>query len=727
MTTFRYLAVIAASSSAIVAASAAAQSASTVDEPERTSSSALLEEIFVSATKKSEAERLQDVPASITAYGALQLETMKVRNLESLTFSMPNVALDQLGTQKGIASFSIRGLGVNSSVPSVEPAVGTFVNGIYMGTNFGVVMDAFDIESVEVLRGPQGVLFGRNVTGGAIVMRTARPTGGFGAAMRVSYESGDNRTYAGSIENTLVEGRLYGKLAGYLNDDGGYFENIISGRKDGQNRNWFVRPTLVFEASDNVDFTLIAESGKLTGDGPVARNPAYVSEFKTAQSYPGVSKLDHHSVILETNIHVPFGDGTITNILGYRAVEQFTDFDVDGAPQNVYELRYYLDQDQLSNELRYAGSFGRVDIVSGLFWFTQDMTYLTGDDLSYLSLSGNYGGSQEQTSLGAFVNGDIQLGEKWVLGLGARYARDKKEAWVASRVFTDPQSCSFELKRCTDYYFNDKKTFDSFTPRVMLKYEFDADANVYASYTKGFRSGGYNLRSTTAAVPPGPFDDERSSSYEIGFKSTFLDGAVRFNASAFYNEVERLQRETSVTTPTGFVTVLGNAADARIQGVEAEFSVLPTSGLVLRGSIGITDGEYTEVYGDLNSDGIVDERDLALKLPRLAELTYSIGAYYDTLINGLGDLGLALTFDHRGDSYFNDANTGPLPAFDNLFASVSLAPSFAPNTTISVYGKNLLEDWNTGNNTPLGTLPSGGAIQFSTKGRLYGAEFTVQF
>ena len=134
---------------------------------------ALLEEIVTTARKRSKAEAVQEVPVAVTAYGAVQIDALFVKKLDDLSYLMPNVQLEAVGTFPGVQNFSIRGQGINSSIPSVDPTVGVFVDGIYMGTTYGVVIDTFDLESVEVLRGPQGLLFGRNVTGGAVVLRNA--------------------------------------------------------------------------------------------------------------------------------------------------------------------------------------------------------------------------------------------------------------------------------------------------------------------------------------------------------------------------------------------------------------------------------------------------------------------------------------------------------------------------------------------------------------------------
>ncbi|MEE4209478.1 MAG: Plug domain-containing protein, partial [Parvularcula sp.] len=148
----------------------------------------LIDVITVTATKRPDAENALDVPVALTAYDAKQLERLQFRNLQDLSFTAPNVSLDDIATTPGTASFAIRGLGINSSIPSIDPAVGVFVDGVYLGSNAGVVLDLFDLEGVEILRGPQGLLFGRNTTGGAVLVNTGNPTEELRAGARVGYE-----------------------------------------------------------------------------------------------------------------------------------------------------------------------------------------------------------------------------------------------------------------------------------------------------------------------------------------------------------------------------------------------------------------------------------------------------------------------------------------------------------------------------------------------------------
>ncbi len=159
-------------------------------------------------TKKNRTEELQDVPLAISAFNERAIDARQFITIEDLSFASPNVTLDQIGTTPGVQNFSIRGLGINSLIPSVDPTVGLFMDGVYLGITTGVVVDTFDLESIEILRGPQGLLFGRNVTGGAVLLRSKRPTGEFGAKAKINYETGPQYSASAVVEGSLT---FYGK------------------------------------------------------------------------------------------------------------------------------------------------------------------------------------------------------------------------------------------------------------------------------------------------------------------------------------------------------------------------------------------------------------------------------------------------------------------------------------------------------------------------------------
>ncbi|MDH3441569.1 MAG: TonB-dependent receptor plug domain-containing protein, partial [Gammaproteobacteria bacterium] len=332
---------------------------------------ALLEEIIVTATKRAGGIEAQSAAVAVTAYGSNQLDAMHIRDLKALGYNAPSVQLEDIGTTRGTANFSIRGLGVNSSIPSIDPTVGVFIDGMYYGLNAGVVFDVFDLESVEILRGPQGLLFGRNVTGGAVVLNTTRPTEEFAFNGRVAYESGENM-YASAVLSGPLSDSVGWKLAGYYNDDGGWHTNLANGNDNfGKAETTMVRGALEFEVSDSFDVIIRAEHGQSEGDGPASHNGGCVAvavpglcvrqydfeSFDFAVDEEGFYDNSWSNLIAEFNFDVAFGDGTITNILGYREYESETMGDIDATPLFLFHAPSSIDQDQLSNELRYSGGW----------------------------------------------------------------------------------------------------------------------------------------------------------------------------------------------------------------------------------------------------------------------------------------------------------------------------------------------------------------------------------
>ncbi|NNL56940.1 MAG: TonB-dependent receptor plug domain-containing protein, partial [Pseudomonadales bacterium] len=243
------------------------------DEPRRGASAALIEEIVVTARKREETG--QEVPLSVSAFGSAQLDALKVRDLTNLSVGMPNVSLEDVGTTRGTANFSIRGLGINSSIPSIDPTVGVFVNGVYMGLNNGIVFDMFDMESVQVLRGPQGTLFGRNVTGGAVLLTNKKPTDSLEATARVAFDQGSEgglNSYAMGAIGGPVTDNLRARLLVYLNNDQGKFENDFDGSDFGEIEQLMLRGTAVWTPSDTTELVLRYETSTTDGDGPAAQS-----------------------------------------------------------------------------------------------------------------------------------------------------------------------------------------------------------------------------------------------------------------------------------------------------------------------------------------------------------------------------------------------------------------------------------------------------------------------
>jgi len=719
------------------------------EQEKRGGAAVLLEEITVTARKREESA--QEVPLAITAYNSAQIEALKYRDLTNMSVGMPNVALDDIGTTRGSANFSIRGLGINSSIASIDPTVGLFLDGVYLGNNVGVIFDMFDVASVEVLRGPQGILFGRNVTGGAILLNTKKPTDEFDASVRAAVDGGGDggtNTYLmGSIGGPLTD-TLSAKISAYYNDDDGWFENKFDGSDHGAVEQKMFRPVVVWTPTDSTELILRYEYTDIEGDGPASQTHTNGSGFPGAfvnfdrDSFDfsidekGFQKVETDFISAELNIDVAFGDGTITNIFGWRESESSSLADIDAQPQWLFSAPAWLNTEQTSNELRYNGIFAdRANVTVGVYYFTNEINYherreflgiATGNIAPALQADG--GGNYEVDTLGVFAAVDYDLTDQWTLTTGLRYTSEDKDAEIASLIRNVNSPCNIVLAGDCPFDFVDSKDWSNVSPKVGLTYHVDDSSVVYGHWSRGVRSGGYNLRNTSVnpADTPGPFDEETVDSFEIGFKYTRDWG--RLNGAIFYNTIEDMQRElNSPSQGVGVVQVIRNTADTNISGFELDGVFSLTDNLVLLTSMGLTNAQYDEVKFDLNGDGVIDGVDRGLDLPRAADFTFSIGFTHDLDIGQWGYLASRVNYAYRGESAYTDDNLGFILPQDILDAGLDFYSNDG-RWTFSLYGRNLLDQVKHGGDTQLppviGPVPTGGTFSPLAKGRIVGAEVT---
>jgi len=772
------------------------------DDEERSAIDILTDEIVVTATKKADGQNVQDTNLSIAAFGADQLEVFQVRNLGDLSFKIPNVQLDDIGTVKGTANFAVRGLGVNSSIPSIDPSVGVFIDGIYLGINTGVLFDNFDIDSVEVLRGPQGVLFGRNVTGGAVLLNTGNPTDEFTLKVKGSAESGLIGTGGNYFLQGVISGPLGGgfkaKLGGYYNNDRGFFENLfdedlaILGNSQapgvasispetiqqqiedndldesnfGRSETFIIRGALEYEGIEGLNLLAKIEYGDTTGDGPAAQssqNALGVNSFATNFGGPGLESqtFDADSLDFAVNnrgfqdsdwIHasfradldVSFGNGTITNIFGYRDFSQVASSDIDASILQIFDILVGVEQDQISNELRYNGRFfdDRLDFTTGFFYFNQDLAYSEQRRVFGAQTPFDGGGVQNTETFGLFAAGEYEITDRLSFNAGLRWSDETKEANIALIQVLGGASCFVEetnISGDAPCVLEEFPTFNTsnFSPKIGLGYEATENLRFYGHWARSFRAGGFNLRNTALPDPdtgaisdiqqPGPFEDEQIDSFEIGFKSE-IAGGIRFNGAGFFNFIDNIQREINVAGGSAVVQqVITNAGDVEVFGFEFDALWPVTDNFILNGSIGYVESNFTEVNINLlaaNSteidlppaDGVLD-----LRLPRLAPFTASVGFTYVQNI-GYGDVVLNANYSHRDASFFTDNNFGVIPAQDRVDLSLSYdIPETGVNMTL--YGKNLTNDVILGGDTQL----SNGTFSPLGKGRVLGIELSYVY
>ena len=762
--------------SAIALVAALATAPATFAQDRTSSSDVFLDEVITTATKSADVETVQDVPVAVTALNSDTLEALKVRDLEQLAFTAPNVTLDDIGTSRGTANFSIRGLGVNSSIPSIDPTVGVFVDGVYLGVNTGVVFDIFDLESVEVLRGPQGLLFGRNTTGGAVLVNTTDPTDELRYRARIAVESpldgdrGGPSTYAmGTVTGPIIPGTLNGKIAAYVNEDDGYFRNQFDGSNHGAASTYILRGGLEFLPQDGVRILAKGEYFDSNGDGPAAQNRGLFERdsFDFSIDEPGNYDTEVLSFNLKVEQDVGFGDGQITTIFGYRDLDASTRGDIDATPVDIFHSSTLFEQEQLSTELRYNGTFGALDVTTGLYLFHQTVGYDEVRELFQFAGAGAPptffgGGTQVHTVWGAFANVGYAVTPNFIVTAGLRYSEEDKAAGVT---FIQPRlapcsivgdTCPFTGRNFTGAPngYVDDDSWSNLTPKIGAQYFITDDFQAYANYTKGFRSGGYNFRITNVPVflaevarngGQFSFDEEEVDAFELGTKWTSEDRRINLNAAAYYTDISDLQREVNISDPVaGVLQNILNTADASILGFEVD------GRFTLTGNIGVIDAEYDDVRLDISGDGVVNAADLALDLPRVPEATYGVGAILDIPTGDRGVVTLRSNFQHRDRFAYTDNNLGFVQALDRLDASLTYAieNSKGQRISISAFGRNLLDEVQVGGDTQLPgsfAAPFGGAFPRQTgtpvpfannpafgtfsplkKGKVFGIELNIE-
>jgi len=724
-------------------------------------------EIVVTANKGRNAENVQDVPLAVTAFNAASLEALKVRDIQGLTYLAPNVALDQVGTTRGTANFSIRGLGINSSIPSIDPTVGVFVDGVYLGISAGVVFDMFDLDSVEILRGPQGILFGRNTTGGAVLINSSNPTDNFTGKFRAAVDGpfldegrgGANYTVSSVISGPIIEDVLLFKIGAYYNNDDGYFTNLFDGKNHGAAETKILRGALELRPAPDLKILAKLDYFDSDGDGPSTQNHGLFSRnsFDFSIDEPG----NYHNKIWTGSVRVDLdvGPGKLTNIFGYRDFSATTLGDADSTPNFLFHSPTETEQDQISNELRYAMDFDNWKLTVGGFYFDQSIAYTEVRDLPPFSpLTFFGGGQQDHTVLGLFAHGQFYVTDALSVIAGIRWSKEDKDAAIT---YIRPRpECSVVDGSCptsgTNAFipnenngFVDGNSWKNWSPKLGLQYEFGR-GQLYGHWTRGYRSGGYNFRITNPSlfenvVVPGrggdfSFDEEKVDSFEIGGKFQTDDGSFQINTAVFVTKINNLQREVAQSNIiAGASQFILNTADATIKGIEVEGKMRVSDALLFTANIGVIDDDYDEVRFDISGDGLINDVDLALRLPRVPEVTWGAGILHELYI-GNGSIVSRVNFQYRDKSAFTDNNFGWLNSAENLDANITWNTPIE-GLAFSIYGKNLLDDVQHGGavqhpfggprsngvNRPFDPNPAGGNLGPLSKGRQVGAEVTFDF
>jgi len=680
-----------------------------------------LEEITVTARKR--VENLQEVALSVSAMGPKEIEAAFAVDVRDLIYISPNTVIDDTNQGPGgVAAVYIRGIGVSEVEKNFDPAVGVVVDGIFRGTMTGSIERAIDLERVEVARGPQGTLFGRNTIGGVIIMERSKPTGELGGKFRASYGDYETSVIDG-IFNFGIGDKLAVKLSGAYRKQGeGYFTNLNTGRKDGQSKYTSGGINVLWSPTENVEIEWtyliertdqdtppllnVGQPGQLFCEGwgwcsPDIRTPVSGDRYLNLSAYgddaanpfpgspfdppgydephgPNDASYDSDTNQLEVRWDLN-DDYRIDYIIGSWETEEKVVTDWDGVTDVLFHTDRPAEFDQLSNELRltYDASGKLAYTVGGYHWdsdYEIRLRSYIGFVIPGLVLDLPQTTKQTSKSKAIFFEGDYSFTDRWTLTLGGRYTEDKKTTDQVGIV-----TAAAEEK------------WDKFTPKVALKYQINDDSMIYGLFSNGYRAGGFNGRVDGVETATTPYDPETVDNFELGYRSEWADRTVIFNATAFYMDYQDKQEEIqqpSATSGTGQVTRVVNAATATIKGVEFELMWLAAEGFTIRANLGLLDASYDEFLvntGTTDDPVFVDFSDLDFR--RAPDTTFSLVGNYEWEV-GAGLMMIQAGWRYLGAHEVDFANKSELHnTSQNLIdASVNY---YYKDWSVSLYGRNL--------------------------------------
>jgi iron complex outermembrane receptor protein len=595
MTTHRLSLLSLALASAFSAAPAFAQATADESQAEK------LETVTVTARKRE--ETLKDVPVAVTALSAESLERLNVKNLGDLQGNVPSLTIYAArGSNTTLTTF-IRGVGQADPLWGVDPGVGIYLDDAYIARPQGALLEVFDTQRIEVLRGPQGTLYGKNTIGGA-VKYVSRPLG-TATSGNASLTVGQHGTLQlkGAVAGSAWDGQLRARVAGAMLVRDGYGKNLTDGSEVSNqdtdsgriSLGWF--PTgSAFSLQASIDRT--QDNSNMRGFQRMGVNPsaptvpASTDRYDIASGMPNKNFTNSGGHSFTANYQLG-NDWTLKYIHSYRSSETDTSIDFDGLPNKIADVRAFYADASRSHEIQLAGSDG----VIGLYRFEGRAGGRVRNNFFNL-LFGDTNGQVLTTGTAVFGEWDWQLAERLGLSVGLRHTKEEKRAIVLNRSFTDE---TFTVPTVTSANFDNTRKVSNTSPKLSLDYALSDSTNLYATVSRGFKSGGYNIRANTAAVPASgrPFEDEILDSVELGAKMVLAGGKLELNTAAFFNKYKNVQLSiftafTQANGTPGFFGDFTNAGKADVNGLEAEFIWRPTSSWQLRGNASYIDAKYKE-------------------------------------------------------------------------------------------------------------------------------------
>ena len=661
----------------------------------------------ITVTSRRREEALQEIPIAVSVVGGAQLEDVAATTISELEGYVPNLSIYQGRNQSTTLTAFVRGVGQADPLWGVDPGVGLYIDDVYVARPQGALLDVYDVERVEVLRGPQGTLYGKNTIGGAIkyVTRSLSNT----PEGRITWNPGTFGTqeFRANIGGPIVKDKLLAKASFAMLTRDGYGENLYQNRDVSDKDSTAYRLALEWLPSDKVsiraNYDSIEDRAEPVGLTRLADNflcpiflgetcPPYDNLFDTESGLAPVNSTDStgYSLTLTWDINPALQFKSIT---AYRENDAQNNIDFDTTPAPIVDTGpavYFDDQTTQEFQLVFTGS-DKWSGVLGLYYF--DGT--AGGKVNAVFAGGTFvttEGDIDTKSYALYADGSFKLTDRLTLNVGLRPTRETKHG-TAFNVFNTDGSYEDILFVTAD--FDDEVTFTSWAPKLGLDYQFSPDVMGYFKVNRGFKSGGYNVRAQETQFPESglPFDDEVMTVAEVGLKTVLANRSLVLNTAVFYGDYTDIQVSTFTDYDSdgdgvndAFFGNFLNAGDATISGLEVEYNWASKSWFGLSGFLAFldTDPEFL----DENEDGVLD----AQVISNAPELTGAIRGNFDFPAFG-GLITASVGYSYRDDSVLTNEGVDPIvqPAFGLADAWISWLSGNA-KWRFGISGKNLTDE-----------------------------------
>lgn len=601
----------------------------------------VLDEVTVTARRREES--LHDVPLAISVISGTQLERVGAADIIEIAQSSPNVTLEvSRGTNTTLTAF-IRGVGQQDPVAGFESGVGLYLDDVYFNRPHAAVLDLYEVERIEVLRGPQGTLYGRNTIGGAIKYVTKSLDNETRRKLRVSVGNYNQLDAVLSASTAVTDNfRIGGTIAKFSHD--GYGDNLTQSNWENYNKDVFgARVSLEWDATENLMFKLNSDYTEDRSDpkaghrmqvGAVSGAPILDDVFDTRAGLDVPKQnvtANGTSLVAELTVN---DNWTVKNVLAYRDDETWSPIDFDSLPSDDLDVPVLYTNEQLSNELQLLYSGERWNGIAGVYYLDANafnefdvVLGLLGSVIGLPGLNANTLGDVDTKSWSVFTDFTYDFSDTIGLSIGGRYTSDERSSQVLRRTFVGGISERFGgtgIAIATTSDFNGTKKWTDFSPRASLSWQPNDTHHVYFSYSEGFKGGSFDPRAQTSAAPDIDgdgvvsedeifafmmFDPEEVRSYEVGLKSNFLDGRLTTSLAIFYGDYTDVQIPGSIGIDTDgdgindtFTGVTTNAGKAELPGAEFEGAFHANDHWSFGWAVGILNAKYNEFIDSTNTD-----------------------------------------------------------------------------------------------------------------------------